>query len=144
MSSPQSPSRRSSSAPPPRRLQIILDADVPNTAIAPLEALGLEVIDSKVALPEGTPDEGVVRFAEEIGAIIMTCNGKHFRRLASRQNTKLRRVGLILVDLGDGRHASLPKRIDFLGYLLLAEMQHPHADPRVFLTIHGQRITVER
>jgi predicted nuclease of predicted toxin-antitoxin system len=59
-------------------VKFLLDHDAPDDLAFSLEALGHDVLKLRHALPATTPDEDVLRLANEQGRILITCNRDDF------------------------------------------------------------------
>ena len=64
-------------------MKFLLDQDVPDDLSYLLEQLGHEVTLLRKALPGDSSDEAVLRFAQETGRILLTCNRDDFLHLAA-------------------------------------------------------------
>jgi hypothetical protein len=64
-------------------VKFLLDHDVPDDLSFLREQLGHEVTLLRKALPGGSTDEAVLRFAHEAGCTLLTCNRDDFLPLAA-------------------------------------------------------------
>jgi predicted nuclease of predicted toxin-antitoxin system len=64
-------------------VKFLLDHDVPDDLSYLLEQLGHHVVLLRKALPGDSADETVLRFAHDVGCILMTCNRDDFLHLAA-------------------------------------------------------------
>lgn len=64
-------------------MKFLLDHDVPDDLSYLLEQLGHDVTLLREALPGGSSDEVVLRFAHEAACILLTCNRDDFLHLAA-------------------------------------------------------------
>ena len=74
-------------------MKFLLDHDVPDDLSYLLEQLGHDVTLLRKALPGGSTDEAVLRFAHEAGCILLTCNRDDFLHLAATKQHH----GLVIV-----------------------------------------------
>lgn len=65
-------------------MRFIVDEDVPQSAAEFLIERGHEVIDVEAVLLPGSADYLIARWAHENGAVVVTCNVRHFRGLLRR------------------------------------------------------------
>ena len=63
-------------------MKFLLDHDVPDDVVFTLEALGHSVTRLREALPIGSSDEAVLRYAGTQGLVLMTCNRDDFLEAA--------------------------------------------------------------
>ena len=62
-------------------LLFLLDHDVPDDVLPVLMAAGHRATPLREVLARTAPDATVVGWAHANGAVVVTCNGRHFRRL---------------------------------------------------------------
>jgi Trk K+ transport system NAD-binding subunit len=65
-------------------MRFLVDEDVPESATDFLRERGHEVVLVVEELMPGAPDVVIARLAHDLGAIVVTCNAKHFKRLIPR------------------------------------------------------------
>ena len=65
-------------------MKFLLDHDVPDDVAFSLEALGHEVVKLREVLPKQTPDDEVLRFANQRNCLLITCNREDFLAAAGR------------------------------------------------------------
>lgn len=77
-------------------MRLLIDENVPNPVAAFLRARGHEVVYARDILPLGADDHVIATYGNEIEAVIVTWNHKHFKRLVSRATyQRYRQVGRI-------------------------------------------------
>ena len=67
-------------------MRSLIDEHVPNAVASSLRDHGHEGFSVRHRMPLGTPDPVIVTDANQLGAIIITWNRKHFAPLISREN----------------------------------------------------------
>jgi hypothetical protein len=82
-------------------MRFLLDEHAPNVLAEFLADRGHEVYFARERVPAGAHDRLIVAAANQLGAIVITWNFKHFRRLITRDNPQTLRefpdAGLISV-----------------------------------------------
>lgn len=129
------------------RIRFLVDEDVPDSVAHFLQGRGHDVTFSRDVLGKGTPDEYLTRLGDQNEMAVLTCNAKHFKRLASRRPeqgfAKYRHVSLITLEIDKTkaaeRLAQVIESIEFEYRLCRLRLDH-----RVFMVIKAGRFIVER
>ena len=83
-------------------MRLLIDEDVPQSAIDFLRERGHEVIEVREQVLPATADEVIALLGEEVDAIVVTCNARHFKHLISKvphgARRQFRRVGRIAME----------------------------------------------
>jgi predicted nuclease of predicted toxin-antitoxin system len=86
-------------------MRLLVDENVPRSVSEVFREHGHEIIFVKYALGEGTADQAIATYANEIDAIVVTWNHRHFKRWVSRAAQGQRHVGRISFRLEEVRGA---------------------------------------
>jgi len=126
------------------RMRLVTDEMVPDSIGKVLEARHHKVYRVRDYLKQGTPDDGVARFANQVQAIVVTWNVKHFRQLLGRKHpTPVPKAGMIAFNCeeADGRG-----RLDTLIEVIEAEFAHlqTRSDKRLFADIGADYLRIWR
>ena len=125
-------------------MRLLMDECVPDLVADALGDLGHEIHFARDECPEA-PDHGVQHHADQIGAIVVTWNIKHFRQLPRSHRTDRSESHLGRIDfrceeaLGAGRVVELGNLID-TAYAMHQEV----STERFFVRITTQYITFFR
>jgi hypothetical protein len=117
------------------RMRLVADEMVPDSIGTFLESRRHKVFRVREHLKEGTSDDGVARFANQVDAIVITWNVRHFRQLLDRKRSApFPKAGMIsfTCEEADGRG-----RIRDLIEVIEAEFAHlqTRPDKRLFADI---------
>jgi hypothetical protein len=82
---------------------LLIDENVPDPVTAIYRDRGHEVLLVRDLFPAGTADEVIARRANDLGAVVVTWNYKHFRAFAARKTRRgtfrYPRLGLITYEV---------------------------------------------
>jgi len=84
-------------------MRFLIDEDVPDSVAKFLEEKGHEVVYAREIVLPGTPDEVIAALGNENEAVVVTCNTRDYKKIASRtvrSRAKLRKLGLICLRCG--------------------------------------------
>ena len=84
-------------------MRLLIDENVPDAVADIYRERGHEVLLVRDLFPAGTADEVIARRANELEAVVVTWNYKHFRALAARKTSRgsfrYPRLGLITYEI---------------------------------------------
>ena len=122
----------------------LIDEDVPHSVARMLEGEGAMVLFVAEHLGCATDDALVAKYADDLGACIVTFNAKHFRKQAWRANTRLRNASCVYFEC---TKAHAKRRAEAAFHLLRSEVKDLSAscgDRRVFMAVRNQNVIVYR
>lgn len=125
-------------------MQLVTDEMVPDSVGEFLKARRHKVFLVRESLKEGTSDDGVARFANQMEAIVLTWNVKHFDRLLGRKlHRNYPRAGMIsfVCEEADGRN-----RIERFIEVIEAEFAKLQtlSDKRLFIDVATGHLRIHR
>lgn len=126
---------------------LLIDENVPDSSTAFLRERGHDVRLVREMLPRGAPDQIVALVGDQLGAVIVTWNHKHFQSLAPRAphgtHQRFRRLGRISFlckeTRGRRRMEQFFELIEF--EYTLAQRRH---DPRLIVEVTENALVVVR
>lgn len=124
---------------------LLIDEDVPRSAIDVLRDRGHDVMHAHELTAPGTPDAVVAKIGDEARAIVVTCNVKDFKALASRMpegnRARFRRLGLIALRCNQSQAANRLRH-----HIESIEFHHARvlrlSDKRLFVELLNDKIYV--
>ncbi len=127
-----------------RTMRFLLDEHVPNSVARFLETKQVEVLLVRERSLPGTPDPVVVADANQLGAIIVTRNRKHFGPLISRDDAKRAREfpNAGLISFRCRLDMWVPMLDKYWDHILLEHAKRQaNDDKRLIIEIDHERIT---
>ena len=119
-------------------MRLLIDEDVPQSAIDFLRERGHEVIEVREQVMPATADEVIALLGEEVDAIVVTFNARHFKRLISKVPQGARRqffkVGRVALECSQAQvRTRLEAMIESIEFEY--EQAQKRADKRVMIEI---------
>jgi predicted nuclease of predicted toxin-antitoxin system len=131
------------------KLRFIADENVPQGLVSFLLERGHEVIISREIIGQRATDDLVAAFTDQSRAILITFNGKDFKRIAARRppphsnRRSLRNYSAVYFDCGYVKSVPrLREHIDIVEWEARKAGDRP--DKRIFITIGGGHVKIER
>ena len=126
---------------------MLVDQMVPDALSRFLREKGHDVDLVREVLTPTAPDLDIARLANQIGAIVITWNVKHFDRFLTRaprgENIRFRKAGLIGVKCPEGRALARFEQV-----LPVIDFEYAHLqglpDKRMFVTVEQSQIHIFR
>ncbi len=116
---------------------LLIDENVPDFVTEVYRQRGHTIVLVRDRFPPRTPDHIIAELADELGAVVVTWNHKHFRDLAARKKRtgeyRYARMGLISYEIPEP--TGVQRTADYIG-LIEHEHQYCRAQAGQRLIIH--------
>jgi len=124
------------------RMFLLIDENVPESVADVFRQHGHEVRYTRDELAAGAPDPLIAASGDAVGAIVVTWNRKHFKKLATRASKRFPRLGLITFTCSEVDGA---KRLETVIRVVEEEFERSleREDSRLMLDIGKTKVSID-